>query len=93
MLYLLIAARRVATGIWKKPTPWLVLQALDGWLSLDDALDELPTGTALRGEAPTRGAGLATEATPVAGRGSLNGAISGSFAPNVGPRKRFGREG
>ena len=23
----------------------VVLQALDGWLSLDDALDELPTGT------------------------------------------------
>ena len=38
-------------------------------------------------------AGLAAEATPVAGRGSLNGAISGSFAPNVGPRKRFSREG
>ena len=44
MLYLLIAARRVPSNGDLEDTDPVVLRALDGWLSLDDALDELPTG-------------------------------------------------
>ena len=35
------------------------------------------------------GAGLAAEATPVAGRGSLNGAVFGLFASNGGRQEQL----